>query len=316
MRSVLVVLLFLLAVAVPACSSPSAPPDPCITDPVGCTCTGQCAPLRGSSGRALLWSGPEGTTPPACPSAAATFLGAGYLDALPSMITCSGTCTCSTSNGGCAPALAMSAHNTVCPAAGPGVPFNAPETWDGSCTTMDSLSSAASLTVQPPFSPSSQDICEPSLINVVTFQGGTTVAELCITQGTGVGDLPGGCPSGEVCTFPNVPGFSICTYAVGDQPCPDGWPTKHLYFDRGSGCSCSCGPPMGEVCTSTVTVYEDTACTKPVGSVMAASDTPAACVDISPTSTLGSKSATAVFTAGTCKPMLMMAASTTLCCLP
>jgi hypothetical protein len=228
---------------------------------------------------------------------------------------------CNNSFGACDAATTIAAHTTVCPAAGGGVPFNAPEVWDGTCTTMDPVSSADSLTVAPPSPPDSQDECQPAeaMLGLVAFHGGKTIAELCFTQSTGIGDVPGNCQNGDLCTYPSVPGFLICSFlGLGDgaQPCSAGWTEKHLYFDRGAACSCSCGAPMGEVCSSTVTAYEDSACSKPVGSVTAASNESAACVDVSPNSALGSKSATAVYTAGTCKPELTLAASTTLCCLP
>jgi hypothetical protein len=149
------------------------------------------------------------------------------------------------------------------------------------------------------------------------FSGGKTSALTCNGLGTDLNDVPGTCPStNEVCAYPNFPGFTVCTENVGDVACPDGWPTKHLFFASDRACYCSCGAAVGESCSATVTVYTDGACSNPLGSVMATSDQPAACLDVAPGSGLGSKSAMVSYQPGTCAPVLAAPAPLTVCCLP
>jgi hypothetical protein len=155
--------------------------------------------------------------------------------------------------------------------------------------------------------------CTPSNTSVQEFQGGETISMRCSApQGPA-----GVCPSAaDVCIYPNVPGFSVCFQGVGDLQCPDYLPKKHLVFEKSQACECGCGDASGDSCSTTVTVYEDSACSKPVGSVTATSEQPTACGDFSPGSALGSKSASLTYTAGTCAPTLDKTTVNTACCLP
>lgn len=294
------------------------PSDPCANDPALCqdagqgTCTGQCLPAANGGLYALIWSGPEGATPPACPSVANIHQETGYLDTPPS-VTCS-PCTCSPSENVCSPSGTMSANAAACPATGASVqPFNAPPVWDGTCNAMDPVSSAASLTVDPPslgFVPV-QGQCSPSGSEVMQSSG-ATIALRCNSLGT-----PGTCPSqDQVCTYPNVPGFSICVFVYNDLACPEGLPTRRLLFEMPTACICACGAPAGESCSATVTAYEDGACSNPLGSVTVTSDQPAACLDVNAGAPLGSKSALVSYHPGTCAPTVQTTQAETVCCMP
>ncbi len=150
--------------------------------------------------------------------------------------------------------------------------------------------------------------------------GGKTIGLACNSLNTdpNANDLPGSCLNGnDLCTYPNVAGFSVCTLSRGDAPCPPGWPSRHLFFRRDQACDCSCGNAIGESCSATVTAYKDDACSEPLGSVVATtSDQPAACFDVAPGSALGSKSATVSYQPGNCAPTLTKIQPSTLCCLP
>jgi hypothetical protein len=149
------------------------------------------------------------------------------------------------------------------------------------------------------------------------FSGGKTIALTCTALQSALNDVPGTCPStDEVCAFPNLPGFSVCTEIGGDVACPEGWPTKHLFFSIDYACGCSCGAATGESCSANVTVYADGACSNALGSVIATSDQAAACLDIDAGAALGSKSALVTYQPGTCPPMLTPPQPTTVCCLP
>ena len=131
-------------------------------------------------------------------------------------------------------------------------------------------------------------------------------------------DVAGVCPSsGDACTYPNAPGFSVCILSPGgDMPCPDGWPTRHLIFEQAEQCGCTCGSAAGESCSATVTAYKDIACSTPLGSVVATLNQPAMCLDVASGSPLGSKSAMVSYQPGTCTATLTPTQPSTLCCLP
>jgi len=281
-------------------------------------CTGQCALMPGNGWlNILLWSGPEGTTPPACPEIAQSYHDTGFLDALPSTVTCS-PCTCTASANDCSLPSTITANSAACSASGTDVkhvPFSPPAGWDGACTAANPVSSATSVTVDPfVLTPGS---CTPSAVGVLQFSGGKTAALSCTALQSDLNDVPGTCPStDQVCAFPNLPGFTVCTLNGGDVACPDGWPTKHLFFASDHACECSCGAAVGESCSVNVTVYADDTCSSPLGSVTATSALPAACLDVAPGSALGSKSALVTYQPGTCPPALAPPYPFTVCCLP
>src|SRR5262249_29884102 len=123
----------------------------------------------------------------------------------------------------------------------------------------------------------------------------------------------------KVCAFPMSPGFMTCiTKLDGTAACPDGWTVRRVEHMNSQACGCPCGGPAGDSCSTTVTVYEDGACSQPLGSVMVSSDMPQACVNVAAGSAFGSKSATPpVYKAGTCAPMAATEGTPfTFCCLP
>jgi hypothetical protein len=303
-----------LAVALVGCGAS----DTCAQNPASCedagqgTCTGQCAQATLNPFISLVWSGPAGSTPPPCPPV--TMPGAsdsGFLDTPPSKVTCSPACACSPSENLCGLPITMTASTATCPAEG-ALPFDAPTVWDGTCSTMDPVASAHSLTVDPP-GVGSQGACAAATPSVATIEGGKTIAITCQGINTPDGILPGVCPNvADSCTYPNVPGFSVCI-ANAEAPCPTGWPVQHTFYQP--ACACACGPVMGDVCSTTVTAYEDSACSTEVGSITVTSNDGPTCGNISPAGPLGSKKATATYTPGTCAATLTPIASETLCCL-
>jgi hypothetical protein len=314
MRSIgLLILVFVEGIA---CGSA----DPCVTNPSQCndgglgTCTGQCVdlPASWSPGR-LLWLGPEGSTPPACPAMAKNRL-LGYADAPPPTVECP-TCTCAATTGSCLLPSMINANKAACPGVpGEAVPFDAPNIWDGACTAMDAVSSAASLLVPPPaLSPLSE--CFPSSDPAIQLAGGATRALVCSDD---FGIEPGACADPQAfCTVAKAPGFSLCVSSGGDTVCPEGWPDKHVVFLDIDECACSCAPPTGEKCSSTLSVYADGACSQLLGSALVSSDQAPMCIDTPPGSPFGSKSATPpLYQSGTCTPSLTKSLPVTLCCQP
>jgi hypothetical protein len=111
-----------------------------------------------------------------------------------------------------------------------------------------------------------------------------------------------------------VPGFSVCLNGI-EAPCPTGWPVQHTFYQP--TCGCTCGPPVGDFCTTTVTAYANNTCSgSAVASVTLTSNDGPQCGAVSPAgSPLGSKKATASYTPGMCAATLTPILSQTLCCL-
>jgi hypothetical protein len=293
--------------------------DPCSQDPLRCpdaglgSCAGDCAPHvpveQGWLYTVLLWTGAPSATPPACPM---PWLGSnlGFADSEPS-ISCS-PCACSPSAAECLLPEQLSAHPAACPGGPSSQPFNAPPLWDGACSAMDAVSSAASVTAVPLSRAQPHCSATPSQPPVIN---GVTRAQVCV----GTNSVPfGTCGDPQqTCIYPKTDGYVTCIASDGDQACPPGWPNKHLVYYDAQACVCVCGDPVGDSCSTTLTVYADNACTSRLASVaVSSSDTPAACMNVPLGSSLGSKSATApVYTAGTCTPTLTKTTADTLCCL-
>src|SRR5262249_17288670 len=183
----------------------------------------------------------------ACPKMPSTYPNLGYADDPPAA-TCA-PCTCSTSSVSCTFNPIMTASQAPCPGNGmPGIPFDAPAVWDGTCTAMDAIPSASSLTLS---SPPLSGKCPPSSEPPIALAGKTRV-EMC----EDIGGLEiETCPStADKCALPKVEGFSLCVGA-GTGPCPDGWPNKRVLFFDTDACACRCSAPAGARCTSTVSIY-------------------------------------------------------------
>jgi hypothetical protein len=310
MRSILAPLLLLPVVALVALGCPSS--ETCLEEVAACpdagngSCVGQCIETTQANDFILLWSGPDGATAPACPTWTPGGVFPGFLDEVPPEIKCS-ACTCSSSFGSCGPSSSF-ANSATCPATtGQQFPFEAPATWDGSCTSMDPVASAASVTVNMPMVLSG-DGCNVGTSTVEAFKGGKTIALVCQ-----IGMLGGACPSlSEGCGPPSVPGFEVCALYTG--PCPANLPVPHTFYAPSTACACSCGPATGDSCSETVTAYSDGACSEPIGSGTLTTADAMTCFDVS-AGPLGSKKASFSYTPGTCQSTLTKITPQTFCCL-
>jgi hypothetical protein len=156
--------------------------------------------------------------------------------------------------------------------------------------------------------------CAPSQPQATKIEGVTTAAAVC----SGPTPLPAGnCPNKQdLCSYSKASGFSLCIIGDVDYPCPEGFPNKLLYYDDRDECFCTCDDPVGEVCSTKVTVYADSACTQPLASANASSDKPETCANVAPGSTPRGVSATPpVYQSGTCMPKLTKSLRSTLCCM-
>jgi hypothetical protein len=309
---------FLVLAALGGCSNSS----PCAEDPTSCadggqggqgTCSGTCSdsPFGWDMGQ-LVWVGAPGDMPPTCPSTAPNADPA-FANTLPSDVVCP-QCMCAPSTGICEMSTTFQANSTPCPASA-SAPFDAPAAWDGTCTTMDATPSAAALLAQPPMLMS--DGCVANQAVPITFSGSGPPALVCRAD---FDAAPGNCGNpNDFCVPSPVPGFALCIDAVGDGPCPAAWPTKHLLFLDLGTCQCLCGAPVGEACSTTVSVFSDSACSDPVASVMlSSSDSSTVCTNATPAGTpFGSKKATLpAYQSGACAPSVMPTPAFTFCCQP
>ena len=300
-------------------------PDPCEKDPALCqdagqdsgsgpgTCSGVCAPAAPSGwfATSLLWVGATDDTAPSCPEVMPIPY-PGFADT-PPKVNCP-ACLCTPSSASCLLPYQLSANAGACPGGGPGVQqFNASETWDGTCNTVNSVTAADSLTVEPPSGPAAGN-CTPVAGGPISIQG-STPAQIC----EGLNHVASGSCGDQsmICAYPKFDSFLTCIVKTGDVECPAGWTEKHLVFGNANACGCICSTPSGDSCSATVTVYEDGACSNPLGSVMVSSEQPKACVNVTAGSAFGSKSSTPpVYTAGTCTPSPTQTHPQTFCCLP
>jgi hypothetical protein len=302
-------LLLILLLGLTAAGCPSS--ETCLQDVAACpdagdgSCAGQCIVSTQIPAFALLWSGPVGATAPSCPNWAIEAFH-GFLDTPPD-VTCSPTCACASSSGTCM-SSSMFANAGACAATGQQVPFDPPATWDGSCTTMDAVASAASVTVNMPVV-LPDGICNAGSSNVKVLAGGPTIALVC-----NIDVLAGACPTiAEACGPPSVPDFKVCGPQTPGVACPANLPVQHVFYDPSLACACSCGPSMGDSCSETVTAYSDSTCSDKVGSGSLTSNEAMTCFDVT-AGPLGSKKATFSYTPGTCQPTLTKLTPQTFCC--
>ena len=262
-------------------------------------CPGACidAPALGWSDPALLWTGPAGASPPACPPEAPVLGFEGFADLTVPAAGCP-ACACTTPAGTCALPTGYTASSASCGAVGVTTSFNAPDAWDGGCTqanavlTCGSAGCVASLTagaITVQDESCAVATAQPAApTEPVTYQ---TAARAC-KRGSSLGCDDPTLVCAPVSAAP--PGFKLCVHRAGDAECPAAFPEKHgvaTGVDDQRACSpCTCGSPTGGVCVAALNVFTDDACGAPLF-VNPVSSTTQACFDIAtPGVTLGSKS--------------------------
>ena len=282
------------------------------------SCGGTCAPLPpfgGWEGPGLFWAGPAGTAPD-CPVLAPVVAYQGH-DGLTSGPLSCGTCSCSSPSGTCAPPLTLTASSNPCSDSNGGVTslFDGPAAWDGACTAQDCISQAPacnqaltvqSLTAAPLVM--KEKGCTPSLVVPHDLSTPSWTRDVVACRGLVVSGH--GCSEpGETCVPSAVPpDFLLCIYHEGDTSCPDAYSDKHLVygrFDDQRACSpCACGAPDGSMCTATLSVFKDNACSVPLLGPDPLSSSKSSCFDLAPAGLpLGSKTVTALaYKPGPCPP--------------
>lgn len=294
-----------------------------------------------------VWIGPDPAMvplgwdgPPACPSNTDGDAGDWHADLL-APTECA-ACTCGPSTGSCALPSSLMAHDVVCQDLDQphnDISFDPPASWDGACDNMTQIPAnvAKSLTIAPltvseescPIGPVDPRV--PALTASVVPYIWQTFVRTCY----GHGWSQCGSPLASCIPKGNQPAseFRLCVILTGEYPerCDGEWPEKHVIYkevkdERQCLTECTCGPPVGSMCTAKASVYQnsDSTCDGATveGDVGIASTGPK-CFDIVPPGQpLGSKSATSpTYIAGTCEPILGTAIGSaagqepaTLCC--
>jgi hypothetical protein len=295
---------------------------------------GQCFPVppAGWENPLVVWIGTPPQQAPTCPAVAPAQLD-GYAD-LSAPGIC-GACQCDPPTGSCAlPTTITASSSAACPDDGPGAiltPFDPPAGWDGGCTANDAIDGGElcdggpcvqSFTIAP--LSVNESSCAPTQTPAPQDPPSWgTFARTC--RGAPFGP----CGTGLVCSPSSPPGFKVCIYKDGDNPCPsNSYSERHVFYtsyqdNRTCSASCSCSPPVGSVCSAEVSIYVDGACSTTATYVETVDSSMPACHDLTPGAALGSKSASVpVYTAGACRPSggptgaVDPTGAFTVCCIP
>jgi hypothetical protein len=297
-------------------------------------CPGKCvdAPSDGWWMAALLWHGPPDQEP-ACPKSAPKEGYRGYADLAAPPVSCD-ACSCDPPAGECGLPSVLTASANVCSSAGILTPFNAPPSWDGSCTAQDAIPGGAqcngspcvkSLTIEPLTLRENGCTPHPNPHEVVPLLGPSWKTSALACQ---VSDYPP-CSETQVCAPVADSRFLTCIFTWGDDhKCPEPYTEQHIFYDDYSdtrACAdCTCDPPVGSVCTAELSVYKDAACANPVLQSYQIASTGQGCLNILPPGLpLGSKAITKpTYTPGSCQPgeggqtgELALIGAATFCCL-
>ncbi|MFO0759114.1 MAG: hypothetical protein U0359_21660 [Byssovorax sp.] len=261
-----------------------------------------------------LWFGVEDQAPE-CPHGAASTAFEGHAD-LVAPDECE-ACTCEPPTGACSLPTTITASTATCGAFSNGAltSFDPPPGWGGLCDGTKQLPGGAAhaLTVGP--LEMTEDGCAPGPTipaKVISWHW-QTFARACDGKGWSRGPI-----EHSMCipdAHATTPDFRLCIFHEGEHDCPmlthNDFTEQHVFFqgvDDKRACSeCSCGPPMGSVCTATISIYKggDLTCSGPTVTKTTVSSASPTCVDIQPPGqALGSKSAgPTTYTPGTCQPL-------------
>lgn len=319
---------------------PDGKPDPCherdtsdAGPDMGCGSSEAVHVFLGWEGPTRLWVGPEEEAPE-CPYGAASTSYEGHTDLFAP--TACEPCACESPTGSCALPSTLTASTLACNIPGGSTAsFNAPDPWDGLCdsTTQIPQGAAHSLTIDPLTMTESVCASGPIVPAKVSSPYWQTFARACDGKGWTSGAL-----SQTICIPPDdptPPGFSLCIFRDGEHTCPtiagNMFTERHVFyegFEDYRECSaCTCGSPVGSVCTATIAIYTDAnlSCNDPPFVSLPISSEGPTCIDLKPLGqSLGSKSAgTTTYHPGTCPAMGGDASGSavktnpaTLCCRP
>lgn len=298
-------------------------------------CPGKCvdAPSDGWWMAALLWYGPPDQEP-ACPESAPMAGYRGYADLVAPPVSCE-ACSCGPPTGECGlPSVLTARSNTCLTPGGTSTSFNAPPSWDGSCTAQDAIPGGAQCNGCPCVKSLTIDLLtltengcapHPNPHEAVPLLGSSWKTSALACQRS---DYPP-CSATQVCAPVADSRFATCIFTWGDDhKCPEPYTAQHIFyddFDDTRQCAdCTCDPPVGSFCTAQLSVYKDDKCVDPIlQGYPLASKEPACTSALPPGLPLGSKAITKpTYTPGSCQPggggqtgELALIGAATFCCL-
>ncbi|MDI1445950.1 hypothetical protein [Polyangium sp. 6x1] len=245
------------------------------------------------------------------------------------------TCTCdSPVGGGCHVPTTWTVTSDACAGGGVNTSFDPPTAWEGKCSATNSIPAglqcggvpcvggidiSAPTIEEPPCTPHGDDP-PPGPAHLVTGGFGAPFARACARA-----PWPA-CEGEEVCLPLSGAPFATCLMHAGDESCPEGWPVKRLLYgqvdDQRQCEACSCGPPMGAMCSVKVHVYSDAACTVQRLEVDISPEMGGGCFPLMSGVALAGIAAEVLdYQAGTCEPHgsepvgdVFLADATTFCC--
>ncbi len=262
---------------------------------------------------AYLWVGPKDVAPP-CPPGAPIPLFEAYADMTAALHKCP-ACACGPSETTCKGPLGWDAVAAPCAdtAGASAVPFDAPENWNGICSTTakiqadkmcaGSIPCAQSVIVQPP--QATGEACKPMTVGEGTRPepDWMTLARGCQVDFSDTPE-PGECNV----KYDSTGFYRLCKRLENPtDECPGEYSDRHELFHSSTDertCSpCTCGTPQGGACTVKVGAFSDEDCGSQAGSAYASSDGPAICFDVPDgTALLGKTSESATSSPGECAP--------------
>lgn len=273
------------------------------------TCAGQCVvvpPLGGWEVPALLWFGPV-LEAPECPADRAPIKGyEGYADPIEPPTCSPSACTCEPSTGVCGlPSVLTASTDPMCPdddAMAMHADFSGLDR-PGVCNGNTSIPAGyGSVTVEP--LTLTETGCKPSGPPPPTegTPAWRTFARACRGSASPCLDASMTC----VPAVPSASGFLQCLYKQGEHECPEAYPTQHVFYDEitGSrGCSaCSCAAPDGGVCSATLELFKDGACTM-LDQAREVTSVEPECIEIFGIGLGGKKMTAPSYQPGTCEPI-------------
>jgi hypothetical protein len=272
----------------------------------GPSCAGECVPLKPKdfSFPLLLWVGLEQEAPP-CPAAAPVKLYTGHTELVVPEWKCP-SCACGPSSGSCLFSSTFTAHVALCNVEGAATSFDAPPGWNGSCNADNAVPAGQECpagsgipcvqSVTMGALEKAEEFCTPEESAPVPKPVATWNSFALACEGVTDGVYEG-CDAAHLCVPKAQDRFRQCVYLAGEHDCPlEGYTERHVFFDGavdGRLCTqCECSPPEGSLCTATVSLYKDDACTVPLMSGVPVSSEQPVCHELTPKGEpLGSKTA-------------------------
>jgi len=260
--------------------------------------SGTCTPPNPQAweGPAKLFYGTAFDAPP-CPEDAPNLVFEGSPE--PAPLLCSNECSCEAPPGTCTLPDTWTVSSGACNQTGVNTNFDPPTNWDGSCAANNPIAEGKLCGGVP-------------CVRSVSVSAPKLEEPTCIAHDDGMPKTPKFIgddvfrPFGRACTgepwppcgpsmwcVPQNPDFLTCVHRDGDEPCPEGWPVRHLLYgeveDKRVCTECTCSERSGGLCSVFAAVYSDDTCGTQAGSTVAVVGEPPQCADLAPGTALAGR---------------------------